>query len=400
MSRAAPSSSSSASSPQLLGCEDTVPSKLELPTRQRYRSMDDVMRRAAAVDAPPPVANERVYTYYDTVRCETCGSADHEDDLLLCDRCDRGHHTFCLRLIAAQVPVGPWFCPICDPIANAPNSASYHAFLYLLLPCCRGFLENKTKIFNFFGIKEDEQDAQASECKVSKGARRRRKRSLVMHKKKRMILPFVPSKDGARRLKQLESLATALTTSKTEFSNELTYMPNMAPRSSNLARLEVGGIQVLQKEDKESIQLCRTMQRRGEFPPLLVVFDSQEGFTVQADGDIKDMTFLAEYSGDVDYVDNRENDGCNCLMTLLMSANPSQDLVICPDKRANISRFFSGINNSTPDGKKKQNVKCVRYDIDGESHVLLVACRNIVCGDKLYCNYNGYENAYPTNHFV
>jgi hypothetical protein len=76
------------------------------------------------------------------------------------------------------------------------------------------------------------------------GARRRRKRSLVMHKKKRMILPFVPSKDGARRLKQLESLATALTTSKTEFSNELTYMPNMAPRSSNLARLEVGGIQV------------------------------------------------------------------------------------------------------------------------------------------------------------
>ncbi|OQU83959.1 hypothetical protein SORBI_3005G205700, partial [Sorghum bicolor] len=231
-------------------------------------------------------------------------------------------------------------------------------------------------------------------------ARRRRKRSLVMHKKKRMILPFVPSKDGARRLKQLESLATALTTSKTEFSNELTYMPNMAPRSSNLARLEVGGIQVLQKEDKESIQLCRTMQKRGEFPPLLVVFDSQEGFTVQADGNIKDMTFLAEYSGDVDYVDNRENDGCNCLMTLLMSANPSQDLVICPDKRANISRFFSGINNSTPDGKKKQNVKCVRYDIDGESHVLLVACRNIVCGDKLYCNYNGYENAYPTNHFV
>jgi hypothetical protein len=69
---------------------------------------------------------------------------------------------------------------------------------------------------------------------------------------------------------------------------------------------------------------------------------------VQADGNIKDMTFLAEYSGDVDYVDNRENDGCNCLMTLLMSANPSQDLVICPDKRANISRFFSGINNSTP----------------------------------------------------
>ena len=65
-----------------------------------------------------------------------------------------------------------------------------------------------------------------------------------MHKKRRRILPFVPSEDEARRLKQLVSLATALTTSKIVFSNELTYMPNMAPRSSNLARLEVGGMQV------------------------------------------------------------------------------------------------------------------------------------------------------------
>ena len=65
-----------------------------------------------------------------------------------------------------------------------------------------------------------------------------------MHKKRRRILPFVPSEDAARRQKQLASLATALTTSKTEFSNEMTYMPNMAPRSSNVARLEVGSMQV------------------------------------------------------------------------------------------------------------------------------------------------------------
>jgi hypothetical protein len=65
-----------------------------------------------------------------------------------------------------------------------------------------------------------------------------------MHKKTRRILPFAPSEDAARRLKQLTSLATALTTSITKFSNELTYMPKMAPRSSNLARLEVGGMWV------------------------------------------------------------------------------------------------------------------------------------------------------------
>ncbi|XP_066319720.1 histone-lysine N-methyltransferase ATXR6-like isoform X3 [Miscanthus floridulus] len=92
---------------------------------------------------------------------------------------------------------------------------------------------------------------------------------LIMHKKRR-ILPFVPIEDGTRRVKQMASLATALSSSKTEFSNDLTYMIDMAPRSSNLARLEV-----LPKEGKETVELCRTMQQRGECPPLLVVvFDS------------------------------------------------------------------------------------------------------------------------------
>ncbi|CAO2195983.1 unnamed protein product [Urochloa humidicola] len=379
MGRRAPSSTSS---PELRRKRTAAPPP-EPPTPRRFRSMADVMRRSRPVDAPPPVARARE-AIYDTLLCDTCGSGDRDDDLLLCDRCDRGRHTFCLRPIAARVPIGPWFCPDCAPPANP----------------VKRFPMKQTKIVDFFRIQKDDQDRVLAKCRLSQDVKRRRKSSLVMHKKRRRILPFVPTEDGARRLKQMASLATALTSSKTEFSNELTYMPNMAPRSSNQARLEEGGMQVLPKEDKEIIELCRTMQQRGEFPPLLVVFDSHEGFTVQADADIKDLTFIAEYAGDVDYLENRANDDCDCIMTLLLTAVPSQRLVICPDKRGNISRFISGINNHTPDGKKKQNVKCVRYDIDGESHVLLVACRDIACGEKLYYDYNGYEHAYPTHHFL
>ena len=60
---------------------------------------------------------------------------------------------------------------------------------------------------------------------------------------------------------------------------------------------------------------------------------------MQADGNIKEMTFLAEYAGDIDYVEKRENDDCNSIMTLLLKADRSQSLVICPDKRGNISCF-------------------------------------------------------------
>jgi len=65
-----------------------------------------------------------------------------------------------------------------------------------------------------------------------------------MHKKWRRILPFVPTEDRATRLKQMASLATALASSSAGFSNELTYVTHMAPRSSNQVTFEEGGIQV------------------------------------------------------------------------------------------------------------------------------------------------------------
>ena len=42
----------------------------------------------------------------------------------------------------------------------------------------------------------------------------------------------------------------------------------------------------------------------------------------------------------------------------------------------------------------------MRYDIDEEIYVLLVACRDIACDEKLYCDYNAKENAYPAHHFL
>ncbi|KAG1369767.1 hypothetical protein COCNU_15G001330 [Cocos nucifera] len=231
---------------------------------------------------------------------------------------------------------------------------------------------------------------------------RRRSIPLVMHKRRRRrrILPFNPTEDPVRRFEQMGSLATALTTLQMEFSNELTYMAGMAPRSANQAILEKGGMQVLPREDKETLKLCRAMYKRGECPPLLVVYDSLEGFTVQADGHLKDMTFIAEYTGDVDYLLNRQHDDCDSIMTLLSATNPSDSLVVCPDKRGNIARFINGINNHNQESRKKQNIKCVRYDVDGECRALLVACRDIACGERLYYDYNGCEQEYPTQHFI
>lgn len=64
------------------------------------------------------------------------------------------------------------------------------------------------------------------------------------------------------------------------------------------------------------------------------------------------------------------------------------------------SAIFSNYAVWYREGRKKQNLKCVRYNVDGECRVILVANRDIPKGERLYYDYNGYEHEYPTEHFV
>lgn len=113
---------------------------------------------------------------------------------------------------------------------------------------------------------------------------------------------MVPSEDPEQRFAQMGTLASALTALGIKYSDDLTYVPGMAPRSANRSKFEIGGmqvqdktifqlifnnslsyififfVQVLAKEDLETLELCRAMYRRGECPPLVVVFDPLEGY--------------------------------------------------------------------------------------------------------------------------
>ncbi|KAI1430601.1 hypothetical protein GGR50DRAFT_698843 [Xylaria sp. CBS 124048] len=51
----------------------------------------------------------------DSRPCAICSNADHEEVLLLCDRCDAPYHTYCVGLDA--VPRGHWFCLECSEAA-------------------------------------------------------------------------------------------------------------------------------------------------------------------------------------------------------------------------------------------------------------------------------------------
>lgn len=88
-------------------------------------------------------------------------------------------------------------------------------------------------------------------------------------------------------------------------------------------------------------------------------------------------------------------------MELIRNPSSSSSLVICPEKKGNIARFLSGINNKDKSAKKKMNVNSSRYDIDGKVHVLLYSFKTIKKGEILYYDYNaGGSASYPTENFV
>ncbi|KAL1461553.1 hypothetical protein WDU94_013438, partial [Cyamophila willieti] len=51
--------------------------------------------------------------------CKLCKTRSDPDQMLLCDSCDKGFHTFCLTPKLKNIPEGDWHCPQCKPVEKA-----------------------------------------------------------------------------------------------------------------------------------------------------------------------------------------------------------------------------------------------------------------------------------------
>lgn len=60
-----------------------------------------------------PLGGIRVPDNIFTMVCDLCGGGHHEEQIILCDRCDKGSHLFCLSPPLSEVPDGEWICAKC-----------------------------------------------------------------------------------------------------------------------------------------------------------------------------------------------------------------------------------------------------------------------------------------------
>ena len=66
-----------------------------------------------------------------------------------------------------------------------------------------------------------------------------------------------------------------------------------------------------------------------------------------------------------------------------------------------MARFLSGINNHSENSLVRQNVRSMRFNLDGEARIVLFAAKTIKKGETLYYDYNeGGFSTYDTKDFV
>ena len=73
----------------------------------------DTDRQQPEADLATVRRTQRLRQVAITLNCELCKGGHHEEKIILCDRCDRGCHLFCLSPPLEQVPEGEWLCPMC-----------------------------------------------------------------------------------------------------------------------------------------------------------------------------------------------------------------------------------------------------------------------------------------------
>lgn len=68
-------------------------------------------------DVMLPSVQSYAWSCIECKRCVECDDSEHEDQMMFCDRCDRGYHAFCVGL--EHIPAGKWECSLCT--SQSPN---------------------------------------------------------------------------------------------------------------------------------------------------------------------------------------------------------------------------------------------------------------------------------------
>jgi DNA invertase Pin-like site-specific DNA recombinase len=87
----------------------------------------------------------------DEIVCHVCGSGnDSEEDIVLCDTCERGFHTGCLNM--QGVPTGSWNCPKCKREADEAEATAAAAASTTTTPLAKPVYEKPKEVYVYIRV--------------------------------------------------------------------------------------------------------------------------------------------------------------------------------------------------------------------------------------------------------
>ena len=181
---------------------------------------------------------------------------------------------------------------------------------------------------------------------------------------------------------------TQIETFNTSFSLAM-KMKQLAYTNENIYTIKkpyFKSIETLNENDKNIVNRFKENNSKGIYAPLEICYNVDEEFTVQATAFIKKKSLLSEYCGEIKLFSTVRYSSSNGLFTLRYSKNEFEELIIDPDSKCNLGRFFNCSTNG--------NAVAEIFYINNEPRVFIISKRDIKKGEKIYYDYNGKRDDY------
>jgi len=341
-----------------------------------------------------------VWDPFDGINCEVCKKGNDERCILICDECNLGYHTYCLRPVVSTIPTAEWLCPQCSS-----GESGREGFEKLVKDLVKDFSQVASFLKLPFQSPEEIANCHKDVLEFLSMTTPRSLRFVALGYGKRKTLTTEVggvhlNRKNCKHLwllpePQLEpknschSFATMVAAMKycgvVQYSEELVYANGVSEDMNDASK---DTIQKMSKENTTMFRLYKDNIKKGVYPPVEVVYDDELGFTVRALSSLPRHTILTEYVGEVTTIEKCYETSSDSLMILLETGDPKTSLIIDPTRISNIARFLSGVNNRILKSRRKANVRTRRFVIDGKSRVALFTSRQIEAGESLNYDYN------------
>ncbi|KAL7539330.1 hypothetical protein ACHAXR_010595, partial [Thalassiosira sp. AJA248-18] len=384
-------------------CNDSL-DVAKLPTTSSVNNPCDI-RPGCNVSMWDPAAcyGRLSWDPYASTLCELCGIDKDDNQLVICDECHSGFHTYCLRPVMVNIPKGDWLCSACSGRSSARISFDEYS---------ENICHQHEDIFNYLGLSYKtpaeffsihSEAIQLFSLDSQHAVKQRAISQQVLAKK--VVFDVGDVKFVRSPVKHDWRLPTPLLSEEEYASSILSMVSAMKfcgmekyivdqvysgtiTEEMNDPSLEVDEITPMSKRNLDIFRAYRHNARRGVLPAVQIIHDENFGFSVKTLASMPRHTIIGEYLGEIVTMEQSGQSNSDSLMVLLDTGDHTTSLILDPTRAGNITRFISGINNRSLMSKRKANVRTRRFFIDGVVRVCLFTSRRVEAGEILNYDYN------------